>query len=63
MMFDAPSMIVSISLEKAAGAPQSHCPLQLGVFVRIRNNFIQITDNFGIIQIIIRIIRIMDSFS
>jgi hypothetical protein len=26
----------------------------LGVFVRIRNTFIQITDNFGIIRIIIQ---------
>jgi hypothetical protein len=39
------------------------CHMELGVFVRIRNNFIRITDNFGIIRIIIRIIRIINNFS
>jgi hypothetical protein len=42
---------------------RDHPENALGVFVRTRNNFIRITDNFGIIQIIIRIIRIMDNFS
>jgi hypothetical protein len=36
---------------------------QLGLFVRIRNNLIRIKDNFGIIQIIIRIIRLIGTFS